>query len=121
MADLFDALGSPEKAEEIRAAGCGWWWSIQYENAATGQTEVRHLCGSAALPDLLRRYGSDVTRAANSVQDDRDEQRRALAVLDDAVATGGLPEILAPLARLGARTYLAEQVRRLQKGDGTDA
>ena len=117
-ADLFDALGSSDKASEIRAAGCSWWWSIQYEETDTGQVETRHHCGASILPDLLKRYGSDIAGASKVVaatgaelERDRAEHRQILANLEATVEAVGLPEVLSQLAALGGRAYLAQRLR----------
>lgn len=109
FADLFEALGSAEKADEIRARGCGWWWGVQEENKDTGQTRVKWECGRAMLPHFLRSFGLDVTRAVDVVQADRKETADAVSAVTAQLAMQ--PALVQQLAGVGLRAVLAARLR----------
>lgn len=112
LADLFEQLGSQDKAAAIRASGCSWWWGVPEEDEETGQSRTRYMCGAAALPGYLRRYGHDVVRAVDCIQDDREERQRALAAVQNACDVHGLEAVVGALAKLGLDAHLGQRLLR---------
>ena len=103
MADLFEALGSPEKAQEIRAAECGWVWNVWIEDEK-GNPEPIRVCGRQHLRDATNKLGAEVKLASQTIQADRNEQARALEAVEAAIAEHGGGAVLQALGVLGLLT-----------------
>lgn len=99
------------RAEAIRAAGCRWWWYIEGERPG----EKPHWeCGAENLPIHVNAMGGLNALAARTVQEDRNEQRRALESIQAAAAQYGAGEILQACAGIGLLTAQSS----LQKANG---
>lgn len=109
IADLFEALGSPEKAEEIRKAGCQWLWNVWIDGEG-GQPEPRTVCGSSHMPEALNKLGAEVTLASKTIQKDRNEQAKALGAIESAMAEHGAGEGLQALAKVGLLATVGRRV-----------
>lgn len=99
-----------ERAAEIRAAGCGWWWRLEEEDEDTGQKRTREGCGREWLPMFLRSFGLDVARSANAVRADHEELTQTTERVAFAVA--------ALADRIGAPVKSIEGTGRRALGGG---
>jgi hypothetical protein len=87
VARLFEALGERQAAEEIRAAGCPWWWAVELvQGAGAGrQVKVEEGCGVEYLPRFLTEYGARVAEALGQVQDVKNETAATLGRMEGAI------------------------------------
>jgi len=111
IADLAEAVGAEELAARIRERGCGWWWYVEADKSGR---KPEWKCGAEHLPEHLNRMGGLMTFAARTVQDDRNEQAKALEQIEAAAAEHGAGRVLQACAGLGLLTAQA----RLQTQNG---
>lgn len=119
LADLFEAMGSEDKAKEIREAGCHWWQIVPVKE---GQGYVE-ACVAANLERFLRAYGGDILLASDTVQADRTEQKKALDAVQESARAMGFPDITSQLAALGLRAALGAELterKRLREAEPED-
>lgn len=113
MADLFEEMGSVEKAEEIRKAGCQWVWNVYLEDAE-GNPYPARVCGATHMEKAMNKLGSEVMLASETIQKDRNEQARALEAIEGAMAEHGAGEILQALARVGLLATVGGRVSAIR-------
>lgn len=97
------AIAEESRAEEIRAAGCQWLWNVWVEGK-DGQPEPRTECGSTHIVTALNKLGGEVVLASETIQEDRNEQAKAIDKIEAAIAERGGGEVLRALGRIGLLT-----------------
>ena len=112
---LAEAMGAEAEADKIRKLGCPWWWYVVPPDPAAGAQPVWR-CGAEDLPMHLNRLGGYVLYSAKTVQEDRNEQRAALELVDRAVAERGGSEVLRALGRLGLGAAIGTKAARRIEG-----
>lgn len=120
LADLFEELGSKEKADEIRRAGCQWLWNV-WVDGKSGQPEPRTECGSTHIVAALNKLGGEVKLASETIQADRNEQAAALETVQAAIAElggGAVLQALGVLGLLSAQGGLRQRGRPGELEDG---
>lgn len=115
---IFRELGSEGVAREVEAAGCEWLWRTEWRDAETGQVKTRTRCGRAALPAWLEHFAAETKIASDAVQADRNEQARALQIVESVAGELGWPAVVQSLAQLGLRAGLGHRIAGELEGEG---
>lgn len=104
------------RAEQVRAAGCQWLWNVWVEGE-DDQPEPRTVCGSSHMAHALNKLGGEVMLASQTIQEDRNEQAKAIQKIKAAIAEHGGGEAPQALAGMG---FLGLVGRELAEGPGND-
>lgn len=104
----------PENGDPSKGAFCPYWRAMPFrargaDGLPHGDHYLREDCVARMTYQLLTDGVAETKRAAATVQEDRNEQKEALATVDAAARALGADEVLATLAGLGMRSYIAER------------
>jgi hypothetical protein len=124
IADLFEELGSHEKAEEIRAAGCNNWKALKYElkDQNTGQPageEVREGCMRDHLIGWFNAVTALSAEVAQTAQSHRNIVAEGFTRLTGVVISGDGRSLPPPVRELLNAQLLRREVP-LTSEDGVE-
>lgn len=106
LAELAESVGADEVARRIESRGCPWWQILRI-NEEPGFKEG---CLASHLDNHFRHFGGWMKLAVDTIQEDRNEQAKALNAVQAAVKRYGGLEVLQALSRLGLGAAIGHQL-----------